>query len=372
MAELFPFCRSLTGDGVRQTFDVIERTVPLERTEVPSGTQVYDWTVPREWNIRGARLDGPRRRARRRLRRLEPARPQLQRPGPRHVLARRAAPASLHRPRAPGRDPLPHLLLRRELGLLPARTAARAAARGRLPGRDRLDARGRARSSTPSASCPARATTRCCSRPTSAIPRSRTTTSPASCSRRRWRSHLDGQQLRRSYRFLFAPGDDRAAHLALAQRGSGCRDHSGGLVVSLRRRSGAVHVQAQPPRGRGDRPRGRRGARRPAARSRTSPRSAPTSGSSARRASTCPVGVLSRTPTDRFPGYHSSADDLDFVRPGPARRIVLALPRRDRRARAQPRLPQPEPEGRAAARQARPLPLGRRRARSPRARCSGC
>ncbi len=62
MTELFPFCRSLTGDGVRQTFDVIERTVPLERTEVPSGTQVYDWTLPREWNIRGARLDGARRR----------------------------------------------------------------------------------------------------------------------------------------------------------------------------------------------------------------------------------------------------------------------------------------------------------------------
>ena len=59
MRELFPFCRSLTGDGVRQTFDVIERDVPLERTEVPSGTQVYDWTLPREWNIRGARLDGP-------------------------------------------------------------------------------------------------------------------------------------------------------------------------------------------------------------------------------------------------------------------------------------------------------------------------
>ena len=59
MRELFPFCRSLTGDGVRQTFEAIERDVPLERTEVPSGTQVYDWTLPREWNIRGATLTGP-------------------------------------------------------------------------------------------------------------------------------------------------------------------------------------------------------------------------------------------------------------------------------------------------------------------------
>jgi aminopeptidase-like protein len=59
MRELYPLCRSLTGDGVRATFELIERDVPLERTEVPSGTQVYDWTLPREWNIRGASLTGP-------------------------------------------------------------------------------------------------------------------------------------------------------------------------------------------------------------------------------------------------------------------------------------------------------------------------
>ncbi|HEV8098662.1 MAG TPA: DUF2172 domain-containing protein, partial [Gaiellaceae bacterium] len=58
-SELFPLCRSLTGDGVRRTFEAIERTVPLERTALPSGSQVYDWTIPREWNIRGARLTGP-------------------------------------------------------------------------------------------------------------------------------------------------------------------------------------------------------------------------------------------------------------------------------------------------------------------------
>jgi aminopeptidase-like protein len=59
MSDLFPLCRSLTGDGVRQTFDRIERDVPLERTAIASGTQVYDWTLPREWNIRGATLTGP-------------------------------------------------------------------------------------------------------------------------------------------------------------------------------------------------------------------------------------------------------------------------------------------------------------------------
>jgi len=49
--ELYPICRSITGNGVRKTLERIGRIIPLEIHEVPTGTQVFDWTVPREWNI---------------------------------------------------------------------------------------------------------------------------------------------------------------------------------------------------------------------------------------------------------------------------------------------------------------------------------
>lgn len=56
--EMFPICRSITGNGVRQTFEILKKHMPeMQLFEVPTGTQVFDWTVPKEWNIEEAYIE---------------------------------------------------------------------------------------------------------------------------------------------------------------------------------------------------------------------------------------------------------------------------------------------------------------------------
>ncbi len=57
--DLYPICRSITGDGVRETLRGLAKVAPIEIHEVPTGTPVFDWTVPKEWNVRNAWIVAP-------------------------------------------------------------------------------------------------------------------------------------------------------------------------------------------------------------------------------------------------------------------------------------------------------------------------
>lgn len=58
--DLFPICRSITGEGVRESLGYFQRIVPeLEIKSIASGTPVFDWTVPKEWRIRSAYIKDP-------------------------------------------------------------------------------------------------------------------------------------------------------------------------------------------------------------------------------------------------------------------------------------------------------------------------
>ncbi len=54
LTKLYPICRSITGEGVRETLKIIQELIPLKIHEVPTGTSVFDWTIPKEWNIKDA------------------------------------------------------------------------------------------------------------------------------------------------------------------------------------------------------------------------------------------------------------------------------------------------------------------------------
>ena len=130
LREIYPIHRSISGDGVRQTFDVLSELLPLDVTEVPTGTAVFDWTVPQEWNIRDAWIadsDGRRVVDFRNcnlhvLGYSVPMRTRL-------TLAELRANLFTHPTRA-RLDSVQNLVLQRALGLLHQPPAARGHARG--------------------------------------------------------------------------------------------------------------------------------------------------------------------------------------------------------------------------------------------------
>ena len=125
ICELFPLCRSITGDGLRQSLFRLGELIPLETHEVASGTQVFDWTIPKEWNIKDGYIKDAegRRVVDFRVNNLH----VVNYSGPVNAahVARRTSPPSPFAPRAPRLDPLSHHLLRGLLGLLPVAPTAR-------------------------------------------------------------------------------------------------------------------------------------------------------------------------------------------------------------------------------------------------------
>ena len=54
--ELYPICRSISGEGYRSSFNIIKKFIPFKNYRYPTGKKVFDWTIPNEWNVRDAHI----------------------------------------------------------------------------------------------------------------------------------------------------------------------------------------------------------------------------------------------------------------------------------------------------------------------------
>ena len=314
MRELFPFCRSLSGDGVRETFAILQREVPLELTEVPSGTQVFDWKLPLEWNIRDAWIESPDGE-----RLLDFKRSNL------HVLGY-SVPVngtfSLEELR-------PHLFTDPERPeVIPYRTSYHNENWGFCLSHSRYEQLVEGdyeavidstledghviyaeRFLSGESEDEVLVSTYVC-HPSLANDNLSGVVLAATLAK-----HLAGQTLRRSYRFLFGPAtigpltwlsrnEERLPRITAGLVASCVGDP--GPFTYKRSRRGNAEIDRAVAAVLGD-----NGAIEDFTPLGTDERQFCSPGFD------LPVGVLSRTPTDRFPGYHSSADDLDFVQPGP-------------------------------------------------------
>ena len=226
-SRLFPVCRSITGDGVRDDAARGRRPDSARDPRGPSGTQVLDWTVPDEWNIRDAYIanaDG-RRVVDFRESNLHVVGYSEPRAGGDD--ARRAAAAPPRPRRASGLDPVPDVVLHADLGVLPVSEPARSARGGDVRGRHRQHARpglADVRRVLPARSERGR------------DPAHDTRLPPLPRERQPVRNGLAGRARSRARRAPAAPfvpapvhpRDDRLDHMARAQRGAARRTSSGG------------------------------------------------------------------------------------------------------------------------------------------------
>ena len=360
MEELFPICRSITGDGIRETLRRIGERIPLELHEVPSGTEVFDWTVPKEWNIRDAYIEDPNGR-----RVVDLADSNL------HVVSY-SVPVDARMPLSELKE---HIhTLPDQPDLVPYRTSYYSEAWGFCMAHEkfqsledgeyvvRIDSSLEAGSLT-YGECYLPGETEeeilischCCH------PSLANDNLSGIALATRLAEHLRGSLAPVLVPFPVHPRHDRVDHLARRSTRTGSAAMEHGLVVTCVGDRGPTNVQAQPPRRRPDRSR----SRRTCFATREQPyRVVDFSPYGYDERQYCSpgfdlaVGSLTRTPHDEYPEYHTSADDLDFVRPECLADSLSTVSSSTRRARERRLLHEPQSQRGTTTRQARPLPFG--------------